>query len=119
MSDSESPERRRNPRFDRVSLVHLVRRGDDGSQEELATGKTLNLSAGGIRLGLDHTLPIGARLELTLLLDDQLVDVTGAVVYRESGDEGQHAVGVEITDLDPDTRAKIEAFLANPPGGDD
>jgi hypothetical protein len=112
----EDAERRKSPRFERVSLVHLVRRGEDGSQQELATGRTLNLSVGGIRLGLDHPLPIGSQLELTLALDGVLVDVAGAVVYQEIDEDHLHAVGVEFAGLSAEARAVIAAFLAQPFG---
>lgn len=114
-ADSTGQERRQAPRADRVSLVHLVRRGDDGSQEELATGRTLNLSLGGIRLALDHGLPLGSRVELTLLLGNDLVDIGGSVVYHEAGDDRLHAVGIEFVDLSAEARTKIEHYLSQPP----
>jgi c-di-GMP-binding flagellar brake protein YcgR len=98
-----------------VSLVHLVRRGEDGKQEELATGRTLNLSVGGIRLGLDHGLPLGSQVDLTLLLENELVDVSGSVVYQEAGDDRIHAVGIEFLEISPEARAKIERYLSHPP----
>lgn len=120
MAKSDNDDRRRAPRFERVSLVHLVRRGEDGSEEELATGRTLNLSTLGIRLGLDHPLPLGSELELTLLLGGELVDALGTVLYQEEEAEGQHSVGIRFHDLDPEARDRIEHFLHTPPGsGDD
>ena len=114
MSDSTPGERRQAPRAERVSLVHLVRRGADGSQEELATGRSLNLSLGGIRLALDHGLPLGSLVDLTLLLDGELVDASGSVIYEESGDS-HHAVGIEFVDLSAGARARIQRYLSHPP----
>ena len=114
MSDAAPGERRQAPRAERVSLVHLVRRGADGAQEELATGRSLNLSLGGIRLALDHVLPLGSQVDLTLLLDGELVDAAGSVVYLERGDS-LHAVGIEFVDLTTDARARIERYLSHPP----
>jgi c-di-GMP-binding flagellar brake protein YcgR len=115
MGDGTREERRQAPRADRVSLVHLVRRGVDGSQQELATGRTLNLSLGGIRLGLDHGLPLGARVDLTLLLDGELIDASGSVVYEEPREDLLHAVGIEFLDLSAEARARIERYLGHPP----
>lgn len=115
MTDAKTKERRQSPRSERVNLVHLVLRGDDGSQQELATGRTLNLSLGGIRLGLSHGLPLGSQVDLTLLLGEELLDVGGSVVYQEAGDDNLHAVGIEFSRLSPDARAKIERYLTLPP----
>jgi c-di-GMP-binding flagellar brake protein YcgR len=114
VSNSTPGERRQAPRAERASLVHLVRRGADGSQEELATGRSMNLSLGGIRLALDHGLPLGSVVDLTLLLDGELVDASGSVVYQERGDS-LHAVGIEFADLSAEARAKIERYLSHPP----
>lgn len=115
MSDGTRDERRQAPRVERVSLVHLVRRGTDGSEQELVTGRTFNLSLGGIRLGLFHGLPLGADVDVTLLLDGELIDVRGTVVYEERGADSLRAVGVEFVDLADDVRARIEAYLRHPP----
>jgi c-di-GMP-binding flagellar brake protein YcgR len=115
VSDGGGGERRHDPRAERISLVHLVRRGAGGAQEELATGRTLNLSLGGIRVALDHALPIGSRVDLTVLLGGDLIDIGGTVVYEEEEVDNFHAVGIEFVDLSPTGRARIERYLQHPP----
>ena len=101
----EAAERRASPRVDEVQLVQV---SEPGSVSELTTGRTLNISRGGVRLEMSSQLPLRARVRLSLAVGDEFLTVGGSVVYLEALDHGRCSMGVQFTDLDPAGRRRLE-----------
>ncbi|MEM7517278.1 MAG: PilZ domain-containing protein, partial [Planctomycetota bacterium] len=80
-------QRRIDTRVEKVQLVQISRFDEEGFRADLATGRTVNISRGGLRLELHHPLPLRSKVELDLALEDGLVQVSGTVVYLEVIDE--------------------------------
>jgi hypothetical protein len=55
MSEEQS---RAYPRIRKLNLVQVSRFDEEGFRADLATGRTLDLSRGGMRLELHHALPL-------------------------------------------------------------
>lgn len=108
-------ERRAAPRVDRIQLVEVSRFDKEGLYADLATGRTLNLSRSGARLEFHHSLPLRSTVELSIVLGDEVVQVTGRVVYLEAIDDERTAMGVTFTELPPGAREALDEFLAEPP----
>ncbi len=110
MADSEnSRERRQDPRIEKVNLVQLSRFDEEGARADLAIGRTLDLSRGGLRVELLHALPLRSVVTVTLALDDQIVEVTGTVVHLAVIDAERCSMGIEFTKLSDEARQLIEA----------
>jgi len=105
----EAAERRASPRVNEVQLVQV---SEPGTLSELTTGRTLNISRGGIRLEMSSQLPLRARVRLSLAVGDEFVTVAGSVVYLEALDGGRCSMGVQFTDLDPSSRRKLDEYVA-------
>lgn len=105
----EAAERRTYPRVDAVQLVQVA---EPGSLSELTTGRTLNISRGGVRLEMSSQLPLRARVRLSLAVGDEFVTVGGSVIYLEALDGGRCSMGVQFTDLDPDSRRRLDDYVA-------
>lgn len=108
-------ERRAAPRVERIQLVEISRFDEEGIYSDLATGRTLNLSRSGARLEFHHSLPLRSTVELSIVLGDAVVQVTGRVVYLEAIDDERTAMGVTFTDLPPGAREALDGFLATLP----
>ena len=104
-------DRRTHPRIDRIQLAQMSRFDEDGNRADLATGRTLNISRGGIRLELHHTLPLRSRLKLSLVLGEEILDVDGKVTYLEAIDDERVAMGIAFIDLPEASQELIGAFL--------
>lgn len=104
-------DRRNHPRIDRIQLAQMSRFDENGARADLATGRTLNISRGGIRLELHYALPLRSRVKLSLVLDDQILDVDGSVTYLEALDDERVAMGIKFVDIPADGQALIEQFL--------
>ena len=76
-------KRRVDSRVEKIQLVQISRFDEEGFRADLATGRTINISKGGLRLELHHPLPLRSQVELDLALGDELTHVSGTVVYLE------------------------------------
>lgn len=112
-TDQAYDKKRGHPRVKRLNLVQISRFDEEGFRADLATGRTLDISPGGIRLELYHPLPLRSVVSLTVALDDQLVEVSGAVVYLEALDHERCAMGISFGDLPPEARKHVEEYCAS------
>jgi ActR/RegA family two-component response regulator len=76
-------------------------------------GELLDISAGGCKIGLPHTLPKNDRVSLSFMLPDgsDIKDLTAIVCASAEGTEGAW-VGCEYHDPDGPTLYDIEFFVA-------
>ncbi len=112
MTQDTSSEVRNHPRVKNLNLVQVDRRDEEGSPADLATGRTLDISPGGIRLELHHPLPLRTRVEMSLALDNELVDVQGKVVYLEEIDDERCAMGIQFIDVAETAQHALERYVA-------
>ncbi len=109
MTDATS-NARHHPRVKNLNLVQIDRHTQEGSAD-LATGRTLDISHGGIRLELYHSLPLRSVVALTLALDDDLIDVQGKVVYLEEIDDERCAMGIQFLEMDEEATGLLGRYL--------
>lgn len=104
----EAAERRASPRVDEVQLVQVA---EPSSLSDLTTGRTLNISRGGVRLEMGSQLPLRARVRLSMAIGDEFLTVVGSVVHLEALDGGRCSVGVQFTDLDASSRRRLDYYV--------
>ncbi len=92
-----SEEERRFPRLP-SHLSVLVRNIEDGGVEELAHTKSIAL--GGCSFVSDEEIVKGARLEILIAVEHDVIRAEARAVYERQLDDGRREVGVEFTDLD-------------------
>ncbi len=109
--EADGSERRSDPRIEKVHLVQINRFDEEGFRADLTTGRTLNISRGGVRLELHHPVPLRSVVSLNLVLGERIVDVSGTVVYLEDMDGERCGMGIEFGDLDPESEALLEEFV--------
>ncbi len=111
MTQEPSTEDRHYPRVKNLNLVQVDRHDEEGFQADLATGRTLDISTGGIRLELHHALPLRTIVEMSLALDNDLIDVRGKIVYLEEIDDECCAMGIQFIDVGADARQLLEQYV--------
>lgn len=111
MIDGTEGSQRHFPRIKDILLVEISRFDEKGFRADLATGRTLDISYGGLRLELYHPLPLRSIVVLTLALGEGLVQVKGKVVYLEKLDGGRCAMGVQFTDVTPRSRRLLDEHV--------
>jgi len=110
MSDF-TEERRQEPRIRKLNLVQVNLFDEEGFRADLATGRTLDISHGGIRLELSHPLPLRSTVDLTLAIAGKIVDVRGTVVYLEVIDGDRCAMGIRFEELGEKAKRVIDDCL--------
>jgi len=101
------------PRIKNVLLVEISSFDEKGFRADLATGRTLDISYGGLRLELFHPLPLRSIVVLTLALSKGLVQVKGKVVYLEKIDGSRCAMGIQFTNVAPKSRRLLDEHVDN------
>ena len=96
-------ERRRFPRV--KSAVALELRYAGATAPVRAT--TSELSLGGCYIETMFTLDVGTKLDVVMWLEGQKIAAKGIVATRYP----QVGNGIDITDIKPEDRARLEAFL--------
>jgi hypothetical protein len=105
-------DRRGAIRVEKIQLVSVSRFDERGSYADLATGRSANLSRDGLRLELNHPLPLRSVVHASIALGNDIVTVTGRVIYLEELDESRTAIGIAFSDISPEARAVIDRHLA-------
>ncbi|MEM6456059.1 MAG: PilZ domain-containing protein [Acidobacteriota bacterium] len=113
MSDEQNrADERRHPRVENLQLVHMNQYiEDEESRERLATGRTLNLSRGGMRIELYGSVPLRSRVSLSVALDDHIVEVAGEVAYLEVIDNTKSVMGISFDELSEETQRIIQNHI--------
>ncbi len=111
MTQEPSTEERHHPRVKNLSLVQVDRHNEEGFQADLSTGRTLDISTGGIRLELHHPLPLRTMVEMSLALGNDLIDVQGKVVYLEEIDDERCAMGIQFIEVADPARRLLEQYV--------
>ncbi len=104
-------ERRQEPRIKKLNLVQVSRFNEEGFRADLATGRTLDISHGGIRLELNHPLPLRSVVGLTLAIVGEIVEVSGTVVYLEVLDDEICVMGIQFANLGEKAKRVIDACV--------
>ncbi len=111
MTQEPSTDVRHYPRVKNLSLVQVDRHDEEGISADLATGRTLDISTGGIRLELHHPLPLRTIVDMSLALDNELIDVRGKVVYLEELADDRCAMGIQFLEVSAEAQQLLEQHV--------
>lgn len=103
-------------RFERIPVELAGEMLVKGEHVHVATD---NLSEGGVGLLLEHTVPDGTKIDLTLFLtqdgiedpDEEPFEAKCVVRWTGERDDGMFLVGVQFESLDTERRAQLHRFL--------
>ena len=101
-------------KYYRVRRKMKVRCRVTGSDDADTSGRSLDMSLGGIRLSLKHEIPSGKTLELTLNdeKNDLLLVLTGRVVRGAwNHNTGRYEIGIQFPDLAPTQLENVRALI--------
>lgn len=113
LNEDQGRERRIDNRLDKINLVQVSRFDEEGFRADLKTGRTLNISRGGMRLELYHPLPLRTTVSLNLVLEERILDISGTVVYLEALDDELSCMGIAFDGLDEETQELLDGYMTN------
>ena len=105
-------ERRREPRVKAVSLVNVAEFTEVGFRTDLEIGRTLDVSHAGMRVELNHPLPLRSVVTLNLQLGEQILELHGKVRSVRAVDDTTCDMGIEFSGLSPEQYEAIDEYLA-------
>jgi c-di-GMP-binding flagellar brake protein YcgR len=114
--EDDVPDNKRNLRIDArvisLNLVSYSRHDDEGVLAEASMGRTLDISPGGIKLEVDHHIPLSSVINLSVALRDDVISIKGRVVHLEELKNGKIGMGIEFVDVDEETGETLRKFLS-------
>jgi hypothetical protein len=103
-------EKRRHVRIDSFNLSYICV-DEKGEVVNQGMGRTLNVSESGILLETYFLIESGQLLELTIALDDKLIDIKGKVVHHRRGKGRSFEAGIEFADLTEEMLNDIKIYI--------
>ena len=102
-------EKRKFIRWDAIHLLDYVVIDSDGSKGRYSMGRTLDVSLNGLKLETSYELPLEAELELTVGIEDDLVDLVGRITHK-SLQGGRHISGIEFVKMSAESRRVFRLY---------
>jgi len=106
-----SKNKRKHERIESLNLSYICL-DEDKNIVKQGMGRTLNLSESGILLETHFPIESKHTLELTISLEEDLLDITGKPVHIHSVGDGKYQVGIQFQDLDQKSSSMLKKFIS-------
>lgn len=103
--------KRESRRYDSLNLLAYSVYNPDGTVGKQGMGRTLNVSQSGVLLETHQPVEQDMRVDLTLGLEDELVEIKGTAVYSRPGKESRFETGIHFDKIDASQQKVLEAFI--------
>jgi Tfp pilus assembly protein PilZ len=100
-------EKRKHPRVETNKGISYLLKDDDGNRIKEGTGRTINISQGGILIETDTPFTWQDILQMSIDVEGELVTISGKVVYCNTVDSEIFRTGIEFLK----TNEKILSFV--------
>jgi len=96
-------EKRKFIRWDSIHLLDYLVIEEEGSQGLYSMGRTFDVSLNGIRMETTYPLEVDNVVEITVGIEDDLIDLTGRVTHT-GRQGGRHTSGIEFVKMSAEGR---------------
>jgi hypothetical protein len=107
-----SENKRKHERIQSLNLSYLCL-DEDNNIVKQGMGRTLNISESGILLETHFPIELKHTIQLTISLEENLLDIKGKPVYVRSIEGGKYQIGIQFFDLDPDATNMLREFVSS------
>ncbi len=104
-------EQRRHYRVDSQHLLNYTCHDEEGTLVKQGMGRTLNVSETGILLGTHVQLDAELKVELTIGMKDDLVELNGMIVYSKPGEKDNFESGIQFSDMDETGKEFLAEYI--------
>jgi hypothetical protein len=105
-------ERRKHSRINSLNLLSYLVTDRKGQVVTQGVGRTLNVSESGILLETHTPVNPDHKVSLFVALENDLVDVTGTIIYSAISKEAKYHTGIAFENPDEASRQILERFIA-------
>ncbi len=92
-------EKRDYPRVKKLYLISYLNKENGRQISSISMGRTLDLSASGIRVEVFQTINIDSEMELEIIRDETLFKVTGSVLRVTSTGDEIFVLGIQFDEV--------------------
>ena len=107
-----SDNKRKHERIQSLNLSYICLDEDENVVKQ-GMGRTLNISESGILLETHFTIEPNHVVQLTISLEEELLDLKGKPVHVRSCDEGKYEVGIQFVELDQNATDLLKKFISS------
>ena len=105
-----SENKRKHERIQSLNLSYICIDEDENIVKQ-GMGRTLNLSETGILLETHFPIELNHVVQLTISLEEDLLDIKGKPVHVRPRDQGKYEIGIQFAELDPSASQIIKKFV--------
>jgi hypothetical protein len=105
-----SKNKRKHERIESLNLSYICL-DEDKNIVKQGMGRTLNLSESGMLLETHFPIEPKHMLQLTISLEEELLDIQGKPVHIRSDEGGKYQVGIKFVDLGQKSIELLKSFL--------
>ncbi len=107
-----SENKRKHERIQSLNLSYICL-DEDKNIVKQGMGRTLNISTSGILLETHFPIELKHAIQLTVGLEENLLDITGKPVHVRSMDGGKYQIGIQFIDLDENATNMLQKFVSD------
>ena len=107
-----SENKRKHERIRSLNLSYVCLDEDQNIVKQ-GMGRTLNISESGILLETHFLIELQHIVQLTVSLEEDLLDLKGKPVHVQSIDGGKFQIGIEFVDLDANATKMLKKFIGD------
>ena len=105
-----SENQRKHERIQSLNLSYICLDEDQNIVKQ-GMGRTLNISESGILLETHFPVVPNHTIQLTVSLEEDLLDFKGKPIHVKSLDEGKYQIGIEFVDLDENDAKTLQNYI--------
>lgn len=102
--------KRKHERIHSLNLSYICL-DEDNNIVKQGMGRTLNISESGILLETHFPIESTHTIQLTISLEEDLLDLVGKAVHVRSINGGKYQIGIQFTDLDNKAAKVLNKFI--------
>ena len=106
-----SENKRKHERIQSLNLSYICL-DEDNNIVKQGMGRTLNISESGILLETHFPIESNHTIQLTVSLEENLLDIIGKPVHVKSIDGGKYQIGIQFDDLDKHATKMLQKYIS-------
>jgi len=107
-----SENKRKHERIQSLNLSYICL-DEDKNIVKQGMGRTLNISESGILLETHFPVEPNHTVQLTVSLEENLLDIIGKPVHVKSIDGGKYQIGIQFADLDENATKMLQDYISD------
>ena len=106
-----SENKRKHERIQSLNLSYICL-DEDNNIIKQGMGRTLNISESGILLETHFPIEPNHTIQLTISLEENLLDLKGKPVHVRSIEGGKYQIGIQFMDLDENATKLLQKYIS-------